>query len=214
MHLARLINEKLRRESALRHLAEAAQLLEEAQHAERDAIGALAALNAAEADAMARWSRGEAPAPELDTAKRAKLEADQRAAVAKASAARQAASMNAAEQQREKAVLHRIETEIALAIVPVIVEAVDPLLADFEKANRELAAKAGKIAEAAETIAQIAHGIGDLEVARPAFVTLEKLSERIRTTFARPAPDTANHRAAWLAHAAALKRDPIAELKD
>jgi hypothetical protein len=110
------------------------------------------------------------------------------------------------------AALKQIETQILLAIVPVIVESVDPLIVDFEEHNRALAAKAGKIAEAAEAITQIAHDIGNTDLARPAFVTLEKLSDRIRVAFGRPAPDIANHRATWLAFAAALKRDPMAEL--
>ena len=56
------------------------------------------------------------------------------------------------------ATAHMASRWLLAAIVPVIVEAVEPLLADFEDANRVLAAKAAKISGAAEVITQIGHG--------------------------------------------------------
>jgi hypothetical protein len=215
MHLAKLINSRLSIESKLRHLGESAHSLKEVQAEEQNAVGELNALNAAEAAAMTAWSRDPSgPVPEPDVVKREELEAKRRSATAKATAARQAEATISADIQRENAALAQVKAKIELAIVPVIVDEVEPLLADFEEANRILAAKAGKIAEASEIITQIGHGIGNSDLARPAFVCLEKLNERIRLAFARPAPDVTNHRAAWLAFAAELKRDPIAELKD
>ena len=212
LHLAGLINRELTVESNLRHLGEAAQRLQEAQQAEQQAVADLNALNAAEATAMAAWSRdGSGAEPQPNVVKRDELQAKHRAAIAKAAAARGAQATIAADQQREAVSLKQVETEIALATVPVIIEAVEPLITDYEDSNRELAAKAAKISGAAEVITQIGHSIGSTDLARPAFVALEKLSERIRIAFARPAPAISDD--AWRALAAALKRDPLAELK-
>jgi hypothetical protein len=213
MHLAKLINDRLSIEARLRDLAEAGAKLQEAADAERHAAAALNALDAEEANAMALWAKNSAgPMPSFDQTRRQKLRAAVDAAAAQAAAARKAAAANGAEQTRENSSLKAVEAQIALAIVPVIVEAVDPLIADFEAANRALAAKAGRISGAAELITQIGHSIGNPDMARPAFVALEKLSERIRIAFARPAPAISDD--AWRALAAALRRDPIAELKD
>jgi hypothetical protein len=213
VHLAKLINDRLSIEARLRDLADAGAKLQEAADAERHAAAALNGLDAEEATAMAAWAQNSnGPMPVFDQARRQKLRAAVDAAAAQASAARKAAAANGTQQERELGTLKRVEAQIALAIVPVIVEAVDPLLADFEEANRALASKAARISGAAEVITQIGHSIGNLEMARPAFVELEKLSDRIRIAFARPAPAISDN--AWLALAAALKRDPIAELKD
>jgi DNA repair exonuclease SbcCD ATPase subunit len=222
MHLADLINRKLRIESNLRHLGESAQRLQEAQTAQHDAVAAINALNAVESAAMAEWSRdGSGPMPELDVAKRDELQARHRGAVAKATAARQAAAAIAADQQRETAVLKQITDEIDLAIVPIIIEEVEPKIAAFKTAFAELAAKRAEITAASETInliafrlSQMASGQPNPEAGRPAFVALEALNEAIRLAFAAPPPDATNHRAPWEGFSNALKRDPIAQFED
>jgi hypothetical protein len=213
--LAQLINDRLTIESNLRHLAESAERLREAQRAEGQATAALANFEAAETAAMADWSRSpSSPMPVSNPGKRDELLAAIRTASAQAGAARKAEQANAAEQTRENGTLQRLVPQIDLAAVAVIVDEVDPLIRDFEEDNRALAAKAGKIAEAAEIITQIAHGTGNLDRARPTFAALEKLNERIRVAFARPAPEIGSHRAAWSALAANLRSDPLAKLKD
>ena len=222
LHLAKLIDQRLRVEDNLRQLADAAARLREAQDAEGNAAAALNALDAEEARAMAAWSQNSSGAmPVFDRTRREKLRENLEAATAQATAARRATADNAAQQQRENAKLKPIEDEIDLTIATVIAEEVEPLIAEFTEFNRELAAKAGRIAEASEVINLIGARIGQLasarpnaEAARPLFTMLEKLNEKIRLAFSRPAPDVTNHRAAWQSFAAALRRDPIAELKD
>jgi hypothetical protein len=214
--LAQLINDRLTIEAKLRDLAASAERLREAQRAEGQATAALANFEATETAAMAEWSRSppSSPAPVSNPGKRDDLLAAIRTASAQAGAARKAEAANTAEQTRENEALQRLNPQTDLAVVAVIVDEVDPLIRDFEEANRALAAKAGKIAEAAEIITQIAHGTGNLDRARPAFAALEKLNERIRVAFARPAPEIGSHRAAWSALAANLRSDPLAKLKD
>jgi DNA repair exonuclease SbcCD ATPase subunit len=215
MHLADLINRKRRIESNLRNLAESAQRLQDAQFSEQEAVAAINALNAEESAAMAEWSRdGSGPMPEPDVAKRDELQAKHRGAVAKATAARQAAGAISADQQREMAALKQVTDQIDLAIVPIIIEEVEPKIAAFKTAFAELAAKRAEITAASETInliafrlSQIASGQPNPEAGRPAFVALEALNETIRVAFAAPALDGINHRAPWEAFATALKRD-------
>jgi hypothetical protein len=215
LHLAGLINQKLRVEEKLRHLAESAQKLQDAQSAEQDAVSAINALNSAEAAAMTAWSQdpSSGPIPSPDIAKRDELLALQRKAQAQASAARQATTSIVAEQQREAARLTDFGVQIGLAVVPVAIEELEPLIAEFVEFNKKLAEKAGRIAAGAEMITTIANGVKNLELAGPAFRQLEVLNEQIRNAFARPAPDMSPHAARWAAYANALQRDPIARLE-
>ena len=107
------------------------------------------------------------------------------AAAALAAAARKAAAENGAAQQRENTALKTLEPQFAATIAEVISETVDPLLTQYEAANKALAAKAAKIQQATTTIADIAHAVGNPTAARPAFVTMEKLHERIRAVSGR-----------------------------
>jgi len=213
MHLAGLINEKLRIESKLRHLAERVQMLQDAQSAEHDAASEISALNAAEAAAMTAWVEDPSvPMPSPDIATRDSLMSKQRAAQARAAAARQASASIRAEQQRETTRLEGVGLQIGLATVPVIIEELEPLIAEFVEANAALAARAGRIAAGSELVTKIANA-APLEAARPAFAMLEVLNEQIRGAFGRPAPDLTPHKAHWDALSAALYRDPIARLQ-
>lgn len=219
MHLAALINRKLSIESNLRHLSDAARVLQEAQTTEQDAAAAINALNSAETAAMYAYSRGDSEIePEPDVAKRDELLAKHRGAVAKANAARQAAGTVAADQLRETAALKQITDQIDLAIVPIIIEEVTPKIDAFKVAFSELAAKRAEITEASEFINLIAFRLSQTasdrptpEAGRPAFVALEALNESIRVACGAPAPDAANRRAPWEAFAAELRRNPIAK---
>jgi hypothetical protein len=215
LHLAKLIDSRLGIEDRLRGLAEAGAKLQEAADAERHASAALNALDAEEAHAMAAWSQNSSGAmPVFDQTRRQKLRAAVDAAAAQASAARKAAAANGAEQQRELMALKALEPHVALAIAEVISESVTPLLEDFEAANKKLAAKAARIQEAIATITDMGHAVGNPAAARPTFVVMEKLYEKVRAVSGRPAPDSENHRAAWMAYAAKLRSDPIARLED
>jgi hypothetical protein len=213
-HLADLINRKLSIESTLRHLVEAGDKLREAADAERHAAAALVALDAKETRAMSAWSQGSTgPMPVFDRTRRAKLEEEVAAAAALAAAARKAAAENGAAQQRELMALKGLEPPFAIAIAEVIDETVSPLLADYEAANKVLASKAARIQAACTTIRAVAESVGNPTAARPAYVTLEQLSEKIRSMSARVAPDGVNHGTAWNALAARLRSDPLSTLE-
>ena len=124
LHLAKLISQRLAIEDRLRALAEAGGKLQEAADADRHAGAALNGLDAEEATAMAAWAQNSSgPMPVFDQTRRQKLRAAVDAAAAQASAARKAAAANGAKQTRENSSLKSVEAQIALAIVPVIVQA-------------------------------------------------------------------------------------------
>jgi len=212
MQLAKLIDRRLGIEDRVRALAEAGAKLKEAADAEGHAAAALGALDAEETRIMSIWAQGSGPMPVLDRTRRQKLEDAVHAAAAQAAAARKAAAANGAEQQRENATLKALEPQFAVLIAEVISETVDPLMSDYEATNKVLASKAARIQEAFTTIRGIAEAVGNPTAARPAFVIMEKLTEKIRTISGRAAPDGVNHGAAWMAFAARLRSDPIAEL--
>jgi hypothetical protein len=214
MTLATLITRRNLLEDKLRALSDAGARLQEAAHAERHATAALATLDAEETRAMATWSEAsDGPMPAFNQTHREKLVAEIQAAAAQASAARKAAAENGATQQRERAALKALEPEFAIAIAEVISEIVDPLFADYDAANRALAAKAAKIQQAFLTITDLAHSVGGHTVVRPAFMTIEKLHEKMRAVSGRAPPDGENHAAAWSSLAARLRSDPLAELE-
>ena len=215
MHLAKLINDRLSIEATIRDLVAAAAKLAEAADAERNAAAALAGLDAQEAANMATWAKtAGGPMPVFDRTRREKLEAEVHAAAAQAAAARKAAAANGSEQQRELGLLKALEPQFAVAIAEVIAKSVEPLLQDFDIANKALASKAERIQSAFVEIRGLAEGLGNPNVARPVYLINEKLHECIRVASARPAPDAAaNHRASWAAFAQELRRDPIAEFK-
>jgi hypothetical protein len=213
MRLATLINNRNSFEDKLRHLVETGGKLQEAADSERHAAAALAALDAEETRAMSAWAEGPGGSmPVFDRTRRERLEAEVHAAAAQATAARKAAGENGAAQQRENAALKALEPQFAVAIAEVIAESVEPLMDDFDAANRALASKAARIQEAFVTIRGLAESLGNPEAARAAYAINERLHERIRTMSDRAAPDGTNHRGAWETLAAALRRDPIAEL--
>jgi hypothetical protein len=215
LRLGQLITRRNSLEDKLRHLAETGGKLQEAADAERHAAAALAALDAEETRLMAAWAEGPGgPMPVFDRTHREKLKSEASAAAAQASAARKAAAENGAAQQREHVALKALEPQFAIAIAEVIAESVEPLMEDFDVANRALASKAARIQEAFVTIRGVAESLGNQASARPVYVMNEKLHERIRTMSDRPAPTGENHSAAWMSFAARLRSDPIAELKD
>jgi hypothetical protein len=215
LHLAKLIDHRLGIEDRLRALTEAANKLREAQDAEGNAAVALNALDAEEARAMSTWSQKPSGSmPVFDRTRREKLKAAVEDAAAQASAARKAAVENGGQQQRELMALKALEPHVALAIAEVISESVTPLLEDFEAANKKLSAKAARIQEAIATITDMGHAVGNPAAARPTFVVMERLFEKVRAVSGRPVPDSENHRAAWMAYAAKLRSDPIATLED
>jgi hypothetical protein len=64
-------------------------------------------------------------------------------------------------------------------------------------------------------LAKLAHQVGDTSKARPAFVVLEKLNEKLRVAFSRPAADsTGADLPKWMALAGRLRADPLAKLED
>jgi hypothetical protein len=214
MTLATLITRRNSIEDRLRAIAQAGAKLQEAADAERHATAALATLDAEETRAMAAWSEAsDEPMPVFDRTRREKLVAEIQAAAAQASAARKAAAENSAAQQRESAALKALEPEFAIAIAEVVAETVDPLFADYDAANRALAAKAAKIQQALLTITDLAHSVGGHTAVRPAFIVIEKLHEKMRSVSGRAPPDGKNHAAAWSSLAARLRTDPLAELE-
>jgi hypothetical protein len=214
MTLATLITRRNSIEDKLRALAEAGAKLQEAGEAEHRAGGALSALDAEEAKAMAAWSQAsDGPMPVFDRTRREKLVEELRAAGAQASAARKAAADNAAAQQREHGALRALEPQFAITVAEVLAESVEPLMEDFDTANRALASKAARIQEAFVTIRGLAEALGNQDAARPLYVINEKLHERIRTISDRAPPDGENHAAAWSSLAVRLRADPLAELE-
>jgi len=211
MHLAKLINERLSIEAAIRDLVAAGSKLAEAADAERNSGAKLAALDNEEAAVMSAWGKTGGQMPVLDQTRRAKLEDAVHAAVAQARAARSAASANGAEQARELGRLKALEPQFAIAIAEVLAESVEPLFSDFEIANAALASKAERIQQAFMEIRGLAESLGNPNVARPVYQINERLDERIRVVCAKPAP-TAGHGAEWAAYAAKLRSDPIATL--
>jgi hypothetical protein len=216
LHLAKLIDRKLTIESNLRHLADAATKLQEAADAEGNAAAALNALDAEEARAMATWSQASSgPMPVFDQSRRQELKSAVDAAAAQASAARKAAVENGAAQQREAAAAKALEPEFAAVIAQILDEEMSPLIADYQADAVALAAKAGRIMQGAEALTRIAHQVGDTSKARPAFVVLEKLNEKLRIAFSRPAADsTGADLPKWMALAGRLRSDPLAKLED
>jgi hypothetical protein len=210
LQLAQLIARKLGIEDRVRALVEAGAKLKEAADAEGHAAAALSALDAEETRIMSTWSQGSGPMPVFDQTRRQKLEGAVHAAAAQAAAARKAAAANGAEQQRENATLKALEPEFAVLFAEIILESVEPLISDFEATNKVLATKAARLQAAFMTMRGIAESVGNPSAARPAFVIMEKLSEKLRTISGRAAPDDLNHAAAWMSYAAKLKSDPLA----
>jgi hypothetical protein len=214
LRLAALINRRLTIESKLRHLGEATAKLQEAADAEGNARAAFNALDSEETQAMAAWSKSSGPKPVIDRTRREKLKADLEDAAASATAARNAASSIAAEQQREALALKALEAPFAVAVAEVLDEEMMPLLADFEAEKRTLAVQAARIQEGVEALTQLAHQVG-AEKGRPAFVVLEKMNARVQTAFGRLMPDnTTGSVAKWLGLAARLRSDPLAKFED
>lgn len=191
MRLAKLINDRLSVEAKLRDLAEAMERLNKAQGAEAQAAAALANFEAQETAAMAEWSKSSqsSPMPVANPARRDDLLAAIRAASAQAESARAAAKIIEAEQTREQGLLARLEPQFAIAIAEVLAEAVEPLLGDFEAANKQLASKAARIQEAFNAIRSLGESIANPSAARPVFVINEQLHERIRAVSGRASPD-------------------------
>jgi hypothetical protein len=215
LRLAGLINDRLSIEDKLRAVAEAGAKLLEAADSERHATAALGALDAEEARAMSAWAQAsDRPMPVFDQTRREKLRSAVDAAAAQASAARKAAAENGAAQLRLNTALKALEPQFAIAIAEVIAETVEPLMQDFDIANRALASKAARIQEAFVTIRGVAESLGNQAAARPVYVINERLHERIRTMSDRAAPDGVNHAAAWSTLAGRLRADPLAELED
>jgi hypothetical protein len=152
--------------------------------------------------------------PVFDRTRREKLKSEVHAAAAQASAARKAAAENGAAQQREHVALKALEPQFAIVIAEVIAESVEPLMQDFDIANRALASKAARIQEAFVTIRGVAESLGNQAAARPVYVINERLHERIRAVSGSAAPDGTNHGAAWNVLAARLRADPLASLED
>lgn len=214
LRLAKLISGRVAIEDGLRSLVAAGAKLAEAADAERNAGAKLAALDAEEAATMAAWAKAGGQMPQFDRTRREKLEAECHASAAQAAAARKAASANGSEQQRELGRLKGMEPEFAAVIATIIDEEMAPLIADYQADSVALAGKAALIQQGAEALTRIAHDVGDTNKARPAFVVLEKLNEKLRIAFSRPAVDsTGAGLPKWLAFAAALRREPIAEFK-
>lgn len=240
MRLAALINRKLTVERNLRHLAEAAQRLQDAQRAEQHAVAALNALGAVESSAMAAWSRDPSgPAPEPNVAKREDLQSNHRAAVAKAEAARGAEATIAADQQREAATLKALDPEIREAIVAVLIESTTPLLEEVKEMQASLARKQGRLNQAVNEAIEVARSTSTtpaMHGGNSAGLTLEQVSammtlpvlgqpvgstgtmigqlvESFRVAQPHSIETSTADVAAWKSLSTRLRSDPLAELE-
>lgn len=172
-----------------------------AQTADAPIVAELQRLDSTETEAFAAWSRGdlETPAPTPDAAKRALLTEQLAAARATAEAARRAEGGLIAERERESTKLRGLPHAIEVALAEILVEEVEPLIADFEEANRAVSAKASRIEILRDIISGMARSAPEGEPARPFYVLLEALNTRLQKVSGRQAPDPAStHRLGWL----------------
>jgi hypothetical protein len=193
--------------------------LASAQTADSPIVAELQRLDSAETEAFSAWSRGdpEAPAPIPDAAKRALLTEQLATARATAEAARRAEGGLIAERERESAKLRGLPHAVDVALASILVEEAEPLIADFDEANRNVSAKASRIEVLRDILGTMARSAGDGEPARPFYALLEAFNTRLQKVSGRLPPDldtASRHRLGWFALADQLRSDASARLSE
>jgi hypothetical protein len=192
--------------------------LASAQTADAPIVAEIQRLDAAETEAFSAWSRGdnEAPAPTPGVAKRALLTGQLAAARAKAEAARRAEGGLIAERDRESMKLRGLPHAIDVALAEILVSEAEPLIADFDDANRSVSTKASRIEILRDILGGLARSAGDGEPARPFYVLLEAFNTRLQKVSGRQPPDldtASTHRLGWLSLVDSLRSDASATLE-
>lgn len=188
-----------------------------AQACQVPVVAELARLDTAESAAMAAWARrgregDDAPTP--DVAAREELNRKLTDARAKAESARRAEGGLRDEVARESVKLAPIGLAINEALAEVVAEEAGDLIAGFLESQRATAAKADQILAARDLIGDMARSAPEGEPARPLYIVLETLNQKLEKTFARSvrADVAAANRAAWASLVGRLQSDASARL--
>ena len=174
-------------------------------------------LDAIEREGMAKWAKAgcEGRAPKPDAARRARLDKAAAEARASAAAATSAQADVMAEHGAVSQEIAHLAAPIDVAIAAIITESCEPLIAEFDAANRALAAKNVALRQAHEIVLHTLDGVRGTDTGRPVSFNLEYLDGRLKRLFTMPAQDddaASVSRQAWRALSDGLRVDANAQL--
>jgi hypothetical protein len=168
----------------------------------------IAMLDATETGAALEAAREGKDQPEPDTQRRAALNVELDAAVAREAAAKRAVPSVESEVQREAAKRPGLEMAKSAAIAEIMAEEVDTLVDEFAATNAKLAKLAQALGEIREQVLLSVEAGGE----RSGYVAFESLDGKLKLAGQRPIVGTAEIRAAWRAFEVALRSDAGARL--
>ena len=168
----------------------------------------IAALDASETKEALAAARGGTATPEPDTKRRADLQRELSAALAREEASRRAMPEIEAEIARESQGRPEFEQAKSAAITEILNEEIEHLIEDLAEAVATAWRKEQALSEIRGAILRETDASAD----RNAYIRLEALDGKLASARQRPIVDTAAERAAWMAFASELRQNAGAVL--